>query len=196
MASLKSEHPGGNLSKTWLWHTGGTIWISAGVTDAQHHLPQVPPFSLLSSYSQQRHRTPWGAPLNGSQTQACVSALRSVGLPRANRLKLRVQLDAQSEPVNGSLPSSGPEETDLCAERVAEGAIKPHAYLPLWATPSSQGRGSHRHLTEGRPGTLEGLGQPTGQLALVTPRGRITRQEDHWSPCNYLPMFIQWFCLI
>ncbi|KAJ7408683.1 hypothetical protein WISP_119107 [Willisornis vidua] len=73
---------------------------------------------------------------------ACASVTFSVELPPANNLKHRLQLDAQSEPVNCPFLSLRPKETGLSVERMAEVAVKLHRYSALRATCSSLGRGN------------------------------------------------------
>lgn len=129
MASLKSEHPGGNLSETWLWHTGGTVWISDTWRSSRCSAPPTTGPSLQAALLIQSVETVY--PSGGSSkwlpnTHTCLT-LHCMRLPRANHLKLRVQLDAQSEAVNCPFPSSGPEETDLWAEGMAEVA---HVFGP------------------------------------------------------------------
>lgn len=113
MASLKSELLGSNLSKSWLWQTGDTIWISDMWRRSRCSAPPATGPSLQAAPLTQSVGP--AHPSRGSPS-GFLSILLSpftLGLPPANSPKLRIRLDAQSEPVEVSLPLLKPRGSRL-----------------------------------------------------------------------------------
>lgn len=168
MVSLKSKQAGGNLSKTWLCHTGRTIWNSDTWRSSRCSAPPATGPSLGAALLIRAVETghPWGgsskwllnAPVSHPSLRGVVlskspQAHRPAGCPkRASEL---------------SLPVLRPQENRFAwgGDGMAEVAVKSCAYLALQATPRSQGRRGPCGMTGGRPYTPTGLGNPAGQLA-------------------------------
>lgn len=115
MASWKSEHPVGNLPKTWFWHRGRTAWFLNGFqTCGRRSRSSAAPATgssaqgtLLIQLLQMLH------PSGDLFATDLLLAHLCIGLPVANH-KLRVELDAESQSVNPNPPQTIGDSKDGC----------------------------------------------------------------------------------